>query len=365
MKKSVKTSQKIVVKVGSSILTGDTRSLVAENLARVVSHVALFVAEGHEVILVTSGAVASGLSFLGLAKRPKQLPELQAAAAVGQNILMQAYAAEFAKRELKCSQILVTREDFHDRARYLNVRNTINTLLSYGVIPVINENDAISTEEIKFGDNDTLSARVAAAVEADGLLILSDVDGLFEEYDPKNPSQGKIIKDVKDITPRIKAMACGTDKDSCVGGMSTKITAAVIATSAGVPTVVANGSKPKLNIDFKTKVYDHCDGTRFLAVESNGSRRHWIEFEAQVRGRIIVDAGAKMALVQNSKSLLAPGITAVEGNFKVGDIVDILDGEGAVFARGKVHFSSQDLSEMKQKKAQKEVVHRDDLVILE
>ncbi|MFA5038516.1 MAG: glutamate 5-kinase [Candidatus Omnitrophota bacterium] len=364
MKKSSKTSEKIVVKVGSSILTGGRMVIVPEHLSRIVSHVANFIRQGKSVILVTSGAVASGLCVLGFSRRPSALPELQAAAAVGQSLLMQAYACEFAKYELTCAQILITREDFHDRKRYLNARNTINKLLYHGVVPVINENDAISTEEIKFGDNDTLSASVAAAVEADGLLILTDIDGLYRHYDSRKGTRGEIIKEVEEIGPEIHSIACGTDKNSCVGGMSTKITAAVIATTAGVPTIIASGQKEVLNIDFKAKAYDHFDGTRFLAVKSDGSKKHWIEFEAQVKGRIMVDEGAKKALVQNCKSLLAPGITAVEGHFKAGDIVEIIDCQGAGFARGKVNYSSLEIERSKQKRFSREVVHRDHLVIL-
>ncbi len=363
MKKSANTSQKIVIKIGASLLTGGRTTIVAENLERLVRLVAGCYRDGRKVILVTSGAVASGLEILGFKRRPTALSELQAAAAAGQNILMQAYASEFAKHGLQCAQILITREDFHDRQRYLNARNTINTLLRHGVIPVLNENDAISTEEIKFGDNDTLSARVAAAVEADGLLILSDIDGLFGSFDSKSGTGRNLLAEVAVITPDIERLACGTDKVGCVGGMSTKIAAARIATNAGIPVLLANGLKSSLKIAFESSK-EH-DGTLFSVVSRLGSKKHWIGFEAEVRGKIIVDDGAKAALTTRGRSLLAPGVKGVEGDFRTGQVVDICDLKGVCFARGKVNFSSLELNEIKQKKAKKEVVHRDDLAILD
>jgi glutamate 5-kinase len=201
LKRSSRTFQKVVVKVGSSILTGAGNAIAAQNMDRVArSIVSLVKGQGRDVIVVTSGAIASGLSALGLKKRPSSLPELQAAAAIGQNILIQAYSQEFEKYGLKCAQILLTREDFGDRKRYLNVKNTIHTLLAHKIIPIINENDAVSTDEIKFGDNDTLSARVAAAVEADALLLLTDIDGLYRDFDPKSRT-GVLIREVRQITP--------------------------------------------------------------------------------------------------------------------------------------------------------------------
>lgn len=346
------------------MLTGGGTRIVRENLSRIVAHIARFVKESHDVILVTSGAIASGLSVLGFKKRPTELSELQAAAAVGQNILMQAYNAELEKFGLRGAQILLTREDFGDRRRYLNAVNTINTLLAHKVIPIINENDAISVDEIKFGDNDTLSARVAAAVEADGLLILTDIEGLYESFDVKTQT-GKLIKEVPKITPEIDKMACGTDKISCVGGMSTKIEAARIATNMGVPVILANGLKDSLKIDYSpASCHGDYDGTRFPAITFVGSRKHWIAYEAMIRGRLRVDDGAKAALVGNSKSLLAVGIAGVEGDFKAGEIVEIVDTRGQVFAKGKVNFSSEELGRLQGKKNAGEVVHRDNLATM-
>ncbi len=363
MKKSSKISQKIVVKVGSSLLTGGKTTIIPRNLSRIVDHIARFVKEGRDVVLVTSGAVASGLSVLGLHARPKVLAQLQAAAAAGQNILMQAYTSAFAEHNLKCGQVLLTRDDFNDEKRYLNARATLDTLIKFGVVPVVNENDAISVDEIKFGDNDTLSALVAGAVEADGLLILTDIDGLYDHFDARTGACGQRIPEVKEITPEIEYAACGTDKASCVGGMSTKIEAARIATNVGIPVILANGLKENLNIDFARP---SCDGTLFSVTENHrlGLKKRWIAFGAAAKGRVYVDAGAKNALVYGFKSLLAPGIVKVDGFFRVGDIVEIVDQEGKGFAKGRTNFSSSEMAEIKGKKIKDEVVHRDNLVIL-
>ncbi len=368
MKRSQKTLKRIVVKVGSSILTGGKTTIVSENLSRIVRLIALFTRDGKEVVLVTSGAVASGLSVLGLSSRPAaqtQLSVIQAAASTGQNILMQAYSRESEKAGLglKYGQVLLTRDDFNDEKRYNNARNTIDTLLKYKIVPVINENDAISVDEIKFGDNDTLSALVAGAVDADGLLILTDTEGLYDHFDAKTKTRGKLIKVVKEITPEIEYAACGTDKASCVGGMSTKIEAARIATNMGIPVILASGFKDDLNIDF---VSAEGDGTLFAVSENHrlSLKKRWIAFGASGKGRIYVDEGAREALVLGFKSLLAPGIISVDGHFKAGDIVEIVEQSGKSFAKGKVEFTSAELTEVKGKKNKMEVIHRDNLVIL-
>ncbi len=363
MKRSQKTSQKIVIKIGSSLLTGGLNAIKLDNLACIVRHIAHFSKKGHDVIVVTSGAIASGLAVLGLKKRPSILAQLQASAAAGMNCLMQAYSQNMSLFGLKCASILLTREDFSDRKRYLNAKNTIFTLLKYNIIPVINENDAVSVDEIKFGDNDVLSALVASLVEADGLLILTDIDGLYESYNVKDKTHGRLIKEIVHITPQTQKMAQGTDKDACIGGMVTKIEAARIATSVGIPVVLANGLKEPLNIDFKARRYDDCDGTRFSANKSIGSKKHWIAFGAIAKGKIMVDDGAKAALVDNFKSLLAPGVIEVCGVFKAKDVVEIVDLKGECFARGRVNFSSSEMQVLKGRRMPGEVVHRDELVI--
>ncbi|MFH1691633.1 MAG: glutamate 5-kinase [Candidatus Omnitrophota bacterium] len=357
-------SQKIVIKVGSSLLTGGSNAVNPEYLDLVVKHISDFSKNGRDVIVVTSGAIASGLSILGLKKRPSSLADQQASAAAGMSCLMQAYSQKLSLSGLKCASILLTREDFTDRKRYLNAKNTITTLLKYKVIPIINENDAISVDEIRFGDNDVLSALVASLIEADGLLILTDIDGLYESYDIKNKTHGSIIKEVEKVTPQIQKMAQGTDKDACVGGMLTKIEAARIATSIGIPVVLANGLKEVLKIDFKAKNYKDCDGTRFCANRSLGSKKHWIAFGVIAKGRIIVDDGAKIALIKNYKSLLAPGIIEVRGVFKAKDVVEIADLKGECFARGIINYSSSEMELAVGKKMKSEAVHRDELVLL-
>ena len=265
MKKSQKISQKIVVKVGSSILTGGGTSIVPKNLSRIARHIANLSKDDKNIILVSSGAIASGLSVLGFKKRPSELSELQAVAAVGQNILMHAYSIEFKKHNLKCAQILLTKDDFgQQRKKYLC--NTIHTLFKHKIIPIVNENDSVSVDEIKIGDNDTLSAYVAAAIKADGLLILTDIDGLYRDFDARDERRGNIVKEVTFIDSKIEKMACGTDKASCVGGMSTKIKAARIATHDGIPVILANGLQDVLRIDFTSPSYARFDGTRFVVV---------------------------------------------------------------------------------------------------
>ncbi len=365
MKRSRRASRKIVVKVGSSVLTGGGACIVPKNLERVVRHIARLRRDGARVILVSSGAIASGLSVLGFKSKPSALAELQAAAAAGQNILMQEYFEEFAKHDLKCAQVLLTRGDLTDRKRYLNARNTINTLLAHGLVPIVNENDAVSVEEIKFGDNDTLAARLAVAVEADGLWILSDIDGLYEKFDPKTGRGSRLIAEVKEITPEIKKMACGTDKASCVGGMSTKIQAAYIATSGGIPVCLSGTNAEIALVHFDAPACDGLHGTFFTVSNTVGSaKKHWIAHEAVAKGRIVVDDGAQAALTQRSCSLLAPGVVGCEGAFKAGDIVEVVSKDGVIFAKGKANLSSEEIAQSLGKKIKSEVIHRDHLVIL-
>jgi len=365
LKRSRRASRKIVVKVGSSLLTGGGVRIVRKNLERVVRHIARLRKEGVYVILVSSGAIACGLSVLGFKRRPAALAELQAAAAAGQNILMQEYFDGFAPYDLKCAQVLLTRGDLTDRKRYLNARATINTLLRHGLVPVVNENDAVSIEEIRFGDNDTLAARLAAAVEADGLWIMSDIDGLYDKFDPKTGRGSHLIKEVTAITPEIERMACGTDKASCVGGMSTKIAAARIATRGGIPVCLSATSAEITSDLFDDPSSGSCAATFFTVGSTVGSaKKHWIAFEAEARGRIVVDDGAHKALTQRAVSLLAPGVVGCVGVFRAGDIVEIVTKDGTLFAKGKANLASDEIEKSLGKKIKKEVVHRDHLAIL-
>ena len=319
------------------------------------SEIAPLAKEGREIVLVSSGAIAFGMMLLGFKERPRELSTLQAAAAVGQNELMDAYSASFKKNGLTCAQLLLTWEDFSGRSRYLNAKNTLLTLLKLGAIPVINENDTVSTDEIKFGDNDRLSALVASLIGADLLVILSDVDGLLDR-------DNKTVKIVTEINSAIKDLACPIKKKTCVGGMITKIEAAKIAVDSGIPCVIANGNKKNI---ITSVIKDPANsGTLFVPKESFlGARERWIAFGSKTKGRITVDDGAELAL-KDKKSLLAVGVNKIEGAFDAGDIVAVIDRRGHEFARGKISLSAKNLEKVRGERFGKEVIHRDNLVIL-
>jgi glutamate 5-kinase len=249
----------------------------------------------------------------------------------------------------------LTRDDFNDRNRYLNAKNTISTLLEYGSVPILNENDTVSVEEIKFGDNDKLSALVSSLIGADLLIILSDVEGLLDR-------EGKVVRVVDEITPLIKSLACPTDKKTCVGGMITKIEAAKIAMDSGIPCVIANGRKKDI-ISSVIKEPEKC-GTLFSPKKGLAARERWIAFGSKPKGRILIDDGAKAALL-NKKSLLCVGVTGKEGNFEVADIISVLDKDGCELARGKAGLASRQLEKVKGSRYDKEAIHRDNIVILQ
>lgn len=353
MKQLVKDYKRIVIKIGASLLYSG-RVLNSDFLRRITAGICDLVKEGKEVILVSSGAIASGMSLLKLESRPKELASLQAVAAIGQSELMDIYRSFFKEKQLNCGQVLLTAEDFHDRRRYLNAKNTLNTLLKLKSIPVINENDTVSTEEIKFGDNDRLSALVSALISADLLIILSDVDGLLD--DKKN-----LVRVVAEINPRIRGFACPTQKKTCVGGMITKIEAAKIAVDSGIPCVIANGRTKDIIASVIREPEKH--GTLFMPKKALGAKERWLAFGTKAKGSIIVDSGAKNALL-NKKSLLSVGVVAVEGNFEAGDIVSVQDKAHGEFARGKAGLSSRQLDKVKGLRFEKEVIHRDNIVIL-
>lgn len=359
----MKSFKRIVVKVGSSVLTGGKTRIAELNLERIVKHIADLSSQDKEVVLVSSGAIASGLSHIGLDRRPTKLSALQAAAAIGQNILMQTYTKIFQNYNLKCAQILLTRDDFHERKRYINARNTILNLLTLKIIPIVNENDTVSVDEIKFGDNDMLSSLVAMLIEADGLEILSDVEGLCKTYDKKNKTYKDLIKKVKSVTKEIEVIAGDTNGATCIGGMESKINAIKIATRVGIPVVLANGLSDNLKIDFSDP--EQGSGTYFeAAVHSKVSRKHWIAFGAQAKGQIVVDDGAEKALLNKNASLLSQGIINISGEFSEKDAVEVADKEGIVLAKGISNYSSSQLNKIKGKKAEKEIIHRDNLVLL-
>ncbi|MEW6101521.1 MAG: glutamate 5-kinase [Candidatus Omnitrophota bacterium] len=355
---SLKNFKRVVLKIGSSLLFKKTAAggicLDSEVLSQLVEQISYLTKSGKEALVVSSGAIASGLSLLKLAHKPKDLSLLQAIAAIGQPELMDVYRNAFRQRGLNCSQVLLTAEDLASRKRYLNAKNTLLTLLKLKNIPVINENDTVSTEEIKFGDNDRLSALVASLVKADILVILSDVDGLLDR-------EKKVIRIVDEITPRIKALACPSDKKTCVGGMITKLEAAKISVDSGIPCVVANGRTFDIIPSLLKDPASH--GTIFLPKKALTAKKHWIAFGSRPKGRVIVDDGAREALM-NKKSLLSVGVIFCEGNFQAGDIVSIRDKENNEFARGISGLSFSSLDKAKGKRTDKEVVHRDNIVIL-
>ena len=301
------------------------RGLNEEAFTRLSLAVSTLLAKGVEVAVVTSGAVAAGMGKLGLTERPKSIPEKQAAAAAGQSSLMGRYEKVFAAHNLNVAQVLLTHEDLSSRHRYLNARNTLFTLLSYNVIPIINENDTVVVDEIKFGDNDNLSALVAGLIDADLLLILTDTDGLYDK-DPRSHADARLIPLVEKIDSHIEHMAGGVGTSIATGGMITKVQAARKASSVGIPTIIASGSDMS-NID---RVFaSEKVGTLFLSQsEKLTSRKHWIATVLKPKGAIIVDDGARDALISKGKSLLPTGIVGVEGDFGIGDAVLLEDKEG-------------------------------------
>jgi len=359
LKLSEKNYKRIVIKIGSSLFLSAENKLNSGILEGISRQVTTAIGDGKEIIIVSSGAIALGMQVLGLSQRPKTLSGLQAAAAIGQNELMNAYRRFFSKGFFN-AQILLTWDDFNDRGRYKNARNTLCTLLGLrsnsvrAIVPIINENDTVSTEEIRFGDNDRLSALVACLISADLLIILSDVEGLLDK-------DNKVIPVVCDITAEIKSLACPTDKKTCVGGMVTKIEAAKIAVDSGIPCVIADGRQRDIILSVIKEPEKH--GTLFLPRKALAERERWIAFGTKPRGKVIVDDGAKKALM-DKKSLLSVGVIGIKNIFEPGDIVSVVDKQGNEFGRGKVGLSSKKLEEVKGGRFDKEIIHRDNIVIL-
>jgi glutamate 5-kinase len=353
----LKSVSRIVVKLGTGVLTDSRKLIDPAQLAQLVAQIAALKKAGKEVVLVTSGAVGAGMGALGYESRPTDLAEKQACAAVGQSRLMTAYDKLFAAHGLVVAQVLLTHDDLEHHERHLNARNTLVTLLQRGVIPIINENDAVSFTEIKFGDNDKLSALVASLLPADLLVILTTVDGVIENFGKKNP---KTLSVIEKIDAAIEKMAGGTTSETAVGGMKSKIDAAKIVVRSGIPLVIASGRRKNM----LAKILDGADeGTLFVAQPNKlQSRKRWIAFFHHPNGALFVDDGAKLALREKGKSLLPPGVTRCEGEFAADDVVRICDLDGTEFARGIARFSSVAVREHKLPK--EELVHRDDLVIL-
>jgi glutamate 5-kinase len=366
-------AKRIVIKVGSAVLTGAGEGLDQKRIEQLAGEIASIIDSGHEVVLVSSGAIAAGLAKLGLKKtRGMPLPLKQAAAAVGQSGLMWMYEKTFGAHGKQVAQILLTREDLSNRTRFLNARNTLQTLLEHGVVPVINENDTVAVDEIKFGDNDNLSGMVVHLTDADLLVILSDIDGLFTADPRLNPS-AELIPVVEKITAEMERGAGDAQTAVGTGGMRSKIMAAKKVGAYGVPLVIINGRKTCALLS----LFDGKNiGTIFLPkAERNRSRQHWIAYTACSAGGIVVDDGGREALVNKGKSLLPGGVVRIEGTFKAGDCVNCSDSRGNVFARGLTKYSSSDVEKIKGLKTSQivsvlghkdydEVIHRDDLVLL-
>ena len=354
---ALKSATRIVVKLGTGVLTDSRKLIDPAQLEQIVAQVAALRKAGKEVVVVTSGAVGAGMGALGYQTRPTDLAEKQACAAVGQTRLMAVYEKLFAAHGLVVAQVLLTHDDLEHHERHLNARNTLVTLLGRGVVPIINENDAVSFTEIKFGDNDKLSALVASLLPADLLVILTTVDGVIENFGQKN---AKTLSLIEKIDATVQDMAGGTTSETAVGGMKSKIDAAKIAVRSGIPLVIASGRDKAI---LKKILAGEKEGTLFVAKPNRlQGRKRWIAFFHHPKGALFVDDGAKLALREKGKSLLPPGVARCEGEFAAGDVVRICDQNGTEFARGIARFSSAAVREKSLPK--EELVHRDDLVIL-
>ncbi len=361
-----------VVKIGSALLTRNGQGLERSRLMPWVEQIAARRKAGAEVVLVSSGAVAEGMVRMKWQRRPKALHELQAAAAIGQMGLVRAYEACFETHGLHTAQILLTRDDLADRPRYLNARSTLRTLLRLGVIPVVNENDTVATDELRFGDNDTLAALVANLIEADLLILLTDQDGLFD-CDPRLNPQACLIERTRVDDPQLDAVAGGSLTGLGTGGMVTKVRAARLAARSGTPTVIAPGGGEGVlrRIGLGESV-----GTLLVPVqEAQAARKQWLAGHLQARGRLILDAGAVRALRENGTSLLAVGVKAVQGAFDRGEVVACVDEQGREVARGLINYDVQETGRIKGEPSsrfesilgyldEEELIHRDNLVLV-
>jgi glutamate 5-kinase len=376
----LKQAHRIVVKVGSSLVTNEGRGLDEAAIEEWARQLAALVKDGREVIMVSSGAIAEGMKRLGWARRPKEIHELQAAAAVGQMGLAQMYESRLRAHGLGSAQVLLTHADLADRERYLNARSTLLTLLSLGVVPVINENDTVVNDEIKFGDNDTLGALVANLVEADVLVILTDQKGLYTA-DPRKDPAAQFVHEARAGDPALEAMAGGAGSSIGKGGMITKILAAKRAAGSGASTVIAWGREPNVLVrlmqgDMYSEGHDkHPLGTLLVAqTGKTQARKQWIADHLQLRGAVVVDAGAARKLREEGKSLLPIGMTAVEGEFSRGEVIAVQDAQGVEIARGLANYASAEARLLCRKPSSEieallgymgepEMVHRDNLVL--
>jgi glutamate 5-kinase len=361
-----------VVKIGSALLTRNGQGFDRSVLSPWADQATALVRAGGALVLVSSGAVAEGMSRMGWRQRPKALHELQAAAAIGQMGLIQAYEVCFQKRGLHAAQVLLTRDDLDDRERYLNARSTLLTLLRLGVVPIVNENDTVATDELRFGDNDTLASLVANLIEADLLVLLTDQDGLFER-DPRFDPSAMLISETRVDNPQLDVVAGGSVSGLGLGGMVTKVRAARLAARSGTATLIAPGNWGGVlaQIAAGEKI-----GTLLTPVqEPQAARKRWLAGQLQVQGRLTLDEGAVRALQRQGKSLLAVGVKAVKGSFRRGDVVACIDGQGREIARGLVNYDALESTRIMGQPSSRiqeilgylddeELIHRDNLVLL-
>lgn len=368
----VHAARRIVVKVGSSLVTAEGRGLDHEALTRWAGQIAELAAQGREVVLVSSGAIAEGIARLGWSKRPHAVNQLQAAAAVGQMGLVQAYESIFRTHGLHAAQVLLTHEDLADRTRYLNARTTLRTLLELRVVPIINENDTVATDEIRLGDNDTLGALVTNLIEADCLIILTDQTGLFTA-DPRRDPYATLVAEAHAGDAELERMAGGAGSKVGTGGMLTKVLAAKRAARSGAHTVICSGHEDQVLLRLAA---GEAIGSQLIARQAPlDARRQWLADHLQLRGALVLDAGAAKALKEDGKSLLPVGVQRVTGEFERGEVVALIDASGHEIARGLTNYSASESRRIQGKPSsaieaalgymdEPELVHRDNLVVL-
>ncbi len=371
-RRALSRARRIVVKVGSGLVTAPGQGPVGAQIDRLAADLAALVKDRREVALVSSGAIATGMARLGLPARPRSIPEKQAAAAVGQSALMWHYEQAFKRHGIHVGQVLLTGQDISDRSRYLNARNTLLALLGFGVLPIVNENDTVAVDEIKVGDNDNLAALVAHLIDADLLILLTDVDGLYTG-DPRRDPTARRIETVEVITEDIQRLVFDDPSGVSVGGMSTKLEAAQKANASGIPMVIASGRQ---GATLARLLRGEAVGTYFRPRDDRlAARKRWIGFAVPPQGRLVVDAGAKKALTERGKSLLPSGVVEVAGDFGAGAVVALTELDGHEFARGLANYDAAEVRKIqgaKTKEIEKalgykgcdEVIHRDNLVLL-
>ena len=368
----LKNIRRIVVKIGSSVLTDAGGRLSPPVFLSIVEQVAGLVHQGMDVVLVSSGAIAAGRTLVSQEQREDTIPEKQALAAIGQSQLMGMYQHALDAHGMRAAQVLLTRDDLTHRRRYLNARNTLFKLLQFGTLPIVNENDTVMVEEIKFGDNDSLSALVAILVDADLLVLLTDAPGLCAREGGKGYAR-EPVPFIQKVTPELRSMADGPSRPLGTGGMTTKLEAARIATQAGLPAVIADGRRPVVIPEI---LQGKAIGTFVAPLRDRLThRKHWIAYTLKRKGQLVLDDGAVAAIVEKGKSLLPSGVVSVQGSFENGDMVSCLDTRGKEWARGITHYASQEIEKIAGVKSaaietilgyriRDEIIHRDELVVL-